>query len=1067
MNHLPRSVFVLILSWGLAAAADPSENALKTAGRWVQSGNSPGGVCAVVGRADADLALAVAKQGTFIVQCLHVDSAAVDALRRSIRAAGMYGAVSASRHSGAALPYADNLVNLLVVDSYPALAQKGLTTDEALRVLAPLGRCCLGGWTAAERASVDVLVAKLRTQTDNVTVVDDGRLWIEFRKRWPAEIDEWPHFLHGPDCNPVARDRVVGPPRRYQWIAEPLWLRCHETDSSVSTLVTARGRLFAIVDEAPISLTGDHPLPDKWFLVARDAFNGVLLWKTPIRRWGWREWKSSWFDARPGDIPFNIHKRLVAAGDKVYVTLGYQAPVSELDARSGAILQTYADTERTGEILYLNGVLYLSVLDGKQVRVKAVAAASGKCLWTSAKAYRGSTVDYVKWKEMHGGIKAPDLDPSLNLSVDGQTVALLDGDRLAALNARSGREKWSSAFPSAEADRNAGGIAAKDNLWIGTLIVRDGVVLHSSPHCLAAFDADSGKLLWSQPKKYIGHLWYEWKDVFVIDRLVWTWSAELEQATLEGDSKQRQRTLFPKSINGYDLRTGELKQATPLGAIFKANHHHRCYRNKATEKFILTSRRGSEFVDLAGGPHTVDNWVRGTCHVGMMPANGLQYVPPHPCACYIDEKLNGFNALAPAGSQPAFVAAPPLLERGPAFGKAAGPAAGPDDWPVFRHDNLRSGAAATTLPDGLAALWRVRVGRSVSPPNVVHGRVYASLVDEHHVVCLDARNGRKLWEFAAGARVDSPPTYADGRLLFGSTDGWVTCLRATDGQLAWRFRAAPAERQIGAFNQLESAWPVHGSVLVQNGLVSFAAGRSSHLDGGLFLYGLDAVTGEVRHQTRLEGPRYTSANIEENNRLPMGFLPDILRGDGQKIYMRSTIFDAELKQTRGKSDLQVRTGYLDNTYFKRTPYTFDGEYANLLAHDRDSVYYVRMFDSLRGLDPTVYFTPGKKGYLLFAKNLAGKRSAWSERVPVRIQALLLSAGRLVTAGPPDVVDPHDPLGAFEARLGGLLHMLDAKTGEKVVELRLDSPPVYNGLAAAAGRVYLADQDGSITCFGKP
>jgi hypothetical protein len=30
-------------------------------------------------------------------------------------------------------------------------------------------------------------------------------------------LDEWGHYLHGPDNNAVARDTVVGPPRRFQW----------------------------------------------------------------------------------------------------------------------------------------------------------------------------------------------------------------------------------------------------------------------------------------------------------------------------------------------------------------------------------------------------------------------------------------------------------------------------------------------------------------------------------------------------------------------------------------------------------------------------------------------------------------------------------------------------------------------------------------------------------------------------------------------------------------------------------------------------------------------------------
>jgi hypothetical protein len=72
----------------------------------------------------------------------------------------------------------------------------------------------------------------------------------------------------------------------------------------------------------------------------------------------------------------------------------------------------------------------------------------------------------------------------------------------------------------------------------------------------------------------------------------------------------------------------------------------------------------------------------------------------------------------------------------------------------------------------------------------------------------------------------------------------------------------------------------------------------------------------------------------------------------------------------------------------------------------------------------------------------------------------------VVAGPPDVIEPGDPLGAFEARRGGLLMTIDSATGEKRSERRLPSPPVFNGAVAAGGALYVAAEDGSITCFGK-
>ena len=1071
--------FVSVLLAGIAVGASPpsavaGSDALEMASRMVAASGAPGGICAVVGRTDADLALALAKQGRFVVHALYTDRTLCDRMRKAIRSRGMYGTVSADTLAGGRLPYAGNLVNIVVVDSWPALAKEGLSPDEVMRVLAPLGTAYIGTSSAPAGSGTWVkdLSARLRSSgIKELSVVETGGTWLRVRKPWPADIDEWTHYLHGPDGNPVARDRVVGPPKHYQWVSEPMFLRSHETDSSISTLVTARGRLFAIVDEAPISLVGNHPLPDKWFLVARDAFNGVFLWKVPIRRWGWREWKHSWFNTRPGDIPLNIHSRLVAAGDRLYVTLGYRAPVSELDARTGEILKTYAGTERTGEILYLDGTLVLALVADDGVRVAALDADTGKRLWATDKAYRGTTVDYIRWRAMRGSTRPAKLDPSLNIATDGRVVALIDGPEIACLDFRTGAEKWHAPFPLDAADQRAGGIQSRGNLWNGTMIVRHGVVVHASPSKLAGLSADTGKLLWSQPKRFIGHLWYEWKEVFVIDRLVWTWGADLARGEYGSARGRKQRTLHPQSVNGYDIKTGELKKKVPLGPIFKAHHHHRCYRNKATVRYILASRRGTEFVDLEGGKHSVHNWVRGTCHVGMMPANGLQYAPPHPCVCYVDEKLNGMIALAPASAKTsAGEPVAPRLARGPAYGPIANRKshkANDSDWPAFRHDSMRTGSVSTTVPDDAAPLWRVRVGRSVSAPIAVRDRVFVSLVDEHHVVCLDAGDGSKRWEFAAGGRINSPPTYHQGTVLFGSADGSVYCLRAADGQLVWRFRAAPAVRLMSAFGQLESAWPVHGSVLVQNGTAYFAAGRSSMLDGGLFVYGLEASTGKLLHQAKLDGPHYDSENIKENFRLPMGALPDVLMGDGSRIYMRSAAFDAKLNRAKGGPALRTKSGLLEDSYFKRMPWTFGGgDYARLIVHDKRSVYHVRMFDSLRGLDPTVYFTPGRKGYLLFAKNVKGPRNTGMGRVPVRIRAMVLAAGRLFVAGPPDVVAPKDPLGGFEGRKGGLLYAIDAASGKKLAEHTLPSPPVFNGAAAANGRLYVVEEDGSLTCFGK-
>jgi len=1079
----------------------------------VEAADLAGGHAAVLGADDLAIASAVADIGPFQVHVL-TRKELVMPMRRQAAREGLGHMIAVGECSSQRLPYANNLLNLLIVAQFtkPFGGQVDRSAAEISRVLAPLGVALLCVESRQAGRCKQIAKALRRLGLRPVTGVNLPKRWLAMRKPWPKQIDEWTHYLHGPDGNPVARDTAVGPPARLQWISPPLWLRSHETDSSISTLVTADGRLFYICDEAPIGLAGQHALLDNWHLIARDAFNGKLLWKIPIRRWGWREWKPSWFSPRPGDFPLDIRKRLVATAHRVYVTLGYDAPISELDARTGELIKSYKGTEHASEILYHSGTLVTAVPRADlRLQVLAIDADSGKIKWRSENAYGGTTVDYYRWRSMHGRVARPaKIYPAPNLATDGRVIALIDEGQIVALDFRTGKELWRARFPLDPRDQRAGGISAGGTLWNGTMIVANGVVLHASPYKLAAFDARSGRLLWSQPKSYIGHLWYEWKDVFVIDELVWTWDPELARGTIKpvtGKGRAQRCPAYPTFVNGYDLKTGKLRRRIPLGPVFKTHHHHRCYRNKATVKYILASRRGTEFIDLINGRHTVHNWVRSTCHVGMMPANGLQYVPPHPCRCYIEEKLSGFLALAP-GDPPVYpefevTNFSDRLERGPAYGTVnklgrqqaggtgnAGATDAPSraadpcvDWPAFRHDNRRSAATRADLSERLETAWTAWIGR-VSAPIAARNRVFVAAVDQHAVVCLDAEQGEKLWTFYAGARVDSPPAYYDGLVLFGSADGCVYCLRARDGALVWRFRAAPEQRLIGAFDQLESAWPVHGSVLIQNGTVYFVAGRSTQLDGGLFLFALDARSGRVLHYRHLQGPDYqydpesgklvlrgpcrdtvpADAAFDQNYDLPTGSLPDVLAADGNTIFMRSRAFDLELKPRKGRPALLPVYGYLDDTYFKRAPWLVGSEYGRLAAFDGQHRFVVRQFDTLRGLDPTVYFTPGRDGYTLLASNMSGKRSRWLKRVRVRVRAMVITPKRLFVSGPPDLLDPLDPFGPYEGRKGGLLLVFDASNGEQLADYRLPSPPVFNGMAAARGRLFIATQDGQLLCL---
>ncbi len=378
------STVVLVTLTGIASADDSGR-----AKRILDAAGIRGGLIVHLGCGDGRLTSALRASDIHLVHGLEADAEKVRQTRQRVASQGLYGPVSIGVFDGKHLPYVDNLVNLVVAEDLGRVSM-----DEVTRVLAPLG----------------------------VAYIKQDGVWTKAVKPWPPGIDEWTHHLHGADGNPVANDRVVGPPKHYQWLASPMWAQSHETDSSFRNLVTARGRIFYMINEAPTSLAGPDSPPDKWFLAARDAFNGIQLWQVPIKEWGWRQWKPSWFTPRPGVIPLNLDKRVVASGNNLYATLGYRAPVSQLDAATGEISKTYRGTERTSEILYHNGSLVLTVLKGDRAVVKRVDATSGQQKWESENDYGGTVTDYYRFSAMRGRVPEAKVDPTLNIATDGNAV---------------------------------------------------------------------------------------------------------------------------------------------------------------------------------------------------------------------------------------------------------------------------------------------------------------------------------------------------------------------------------------------------------------------------------------------------------------------------------------------------------------------------------------------------------------------------------------------------------------------------------------------------------------------
>ena len=303
-----------------------------------------------------------------------------------------------------------------------------------------------------------------------------------------------------------------------------------------------------------------------------------------------------------------------------------------------------------------------------------------------------------------------------------------------------------------------------------------------------------------------------------------------------------------------------------------------------------------------------------------------------------------------------------------------------------------------------------------------------------------------------------------------------------------------------AFGQLESAWPVHGSVLVLEGAVYCVAGRSSYLDGGMVLYRLDLETGDVLAERPIfsRDPE-TGEQPDEPMMFEMpGALPDVLASDGELVSMRHLAFDrVTLEPRTAGKHVYSPAGFLNGDWWHRT-YWIDGThfYSGYIGwyfagHEAPAGRLLAFTDTELygyGYLPSYYRGSTGRKYNLFALDRAAQpeqppadyRRAnrdyphrgggkfrisyqWSQNVPLLVRSMVLTEGKLFTAGPPE--DALTTRSLFDGQEGGRLAVFARADGALLKQFQLDVLPVYDGMAAAYGRLFLALEDGRLLCLG--
>ena len=1011
------------------AAGDTEAGARATAEAIRAIAGVDAGLCVHLGCGEGALTAELVAGGRFLVHGLAAERGDVARARRHIERLGLYGQASVARADFAWLPYADGMANLVVVDDLPKAAAAGLTLAEVLRVLCPGGVAVLslpaeakgrdgppvagGGIPRTEGALRQALAA---AGVRRVRVVRRGGVWACFRAPRPPAMDDWTHRTYDAGGNCVSQDTAIGPLQGLRWLAGPVWPMGTGYQVSNGGIVSAGGRVFHVtLNEVSNARRVPQDRNHEWFLTARDAYNGLLLWSRPIRR-----------KMRRDGQEFGNY--LVASAGRVYALIGED--LVGLDPAGGRTLATYRKGVALGGRLALrDGTLVLS----QPTSICAIDAASAKERWEHPAEARDVLVG-------RGAV----------------LYATADYARLASLDLATGLERWQVA------------LAPRKGRKKQLLFTAGGVVVYvwerdwqKGENGMAAFRVSDGRRLWDDEYASSRATWAN--TVWYVGGLVW-------------------RREGKAGLVGLDPATGKAVRRIAM----KGGYCGGCVRDIATKQYLVSTRPPNLFEWRDGSMHAFRGGRHG-CRAGVIVANGMLYSQPHGCKC-VRESLRGFLAFAPRGTKRPETA--PRLERGPAGAPAASRAApGDGDWPMFRHDPRRTGAAATAVPVEMKRLWDVRLDDQRRPagrladewaahplgpdrltaPVVAGGRVVVALRDAHRVVALDAGSGRVCWSRTVGGRVDVPPAIHDGLCLVGCYDGFVYCLRADSGELVWRLRAAPEDRRIVACGQLESSWPVVGGVLVAQGRACFVAGRSSAVGGGLRGYAVEPRTGTLLWQKPLPAASSDLLVLED------GALR--LAGGGSA----GARFDpATGKALRSIASPGFRWDYAGKirTLWGGPNRVLDRTWHVLSVNDTAS-HWMRI---KQGYGPhqgqlLVASPDGRRvcgfrfKYIHWSKvkdrrtELGGELVAWEGGKqrwkvdvpgPFQVEALCLAGDVLLAAGPTD---------RFRRTPGGRLWLLSAADGTKRKEYALDAPPAADGLAVADGRLYLTTHDGRTLCYG--
>ncbi|MFH1741969.1 MAG: PQQ-binding-like beta-propeller repeat protein [bacterium] len=1019
------------------------------------------GICSILGSDDGELAIALAGAGDFYVHMQDPRASAVEAAKEMVNAKGLYGKqIIVETGSLQQLPYADNIVDFIIATDLEARDLKDLSIPEMLRVLRPEGVAILGRQKKAQDSDQDLTKKDLKNWLKEVDVKDtsidsdDLGVWAQVTKPALEGADDWSHWEHGPDNNPVSIDAVIKAPYMTQWLGNPLYI------AMPAITTAAGGRTFIAMGHI-----AHHVREEPWLntLLARNGYNGTILWKMKLPD-GYLAHRSAF----------------IATDDTFYMIDPGGSGCMLLDPETGEEKDRIFTPEVSGEwkwIALKDGVLY-ALAGKKKDPPETTIVRSTYTHWSWGELSKGYYEKRVPWG-FGETILAYDLDKKKllwtheeNAPVDSRAMAMGGGQiffygpdsHIGCLDERSGELIW-----------------ANDDPKTRELIEEEGRGLSSTPGfrtcCYSLYTPDA--------------LFYEAQtrmNVVAVSKedghLLWHRTKTSNNPNMLYTEGQLYVGVGP---NGSTLVVNPLTGATIKDLDFAKRS---CARLTATPDslFCRGMPEGMTRYDRATGKVQFNGAFRPACNDGVIGANGILYAGPWACDCNLS--LMGRVAMCSAGDfdfeRKATNASRLQLGYGD-ISRIVPLDTSAKDWPTYRGNNARSASSKAAVAEETSRIWEFRPKNVNAPTAATASGGFVFLCGDDGIIrALDAATGALEWSFFTAGPILQPPTIWNGRAYVGSGDGYVYALEAATGRLLWRFRGAPVERRIMVYGSLCSTWPVNSGVLVEDGVVYASAGIIDY--DGTYVYALDAITGEILWENN------TSGHLDKELRKGIS-AQGILTAAGGRLWMAGgnvvspAIYDLRTGEYQAgppgdgspRSNRGEEVGVFDDKYvmlggrlrYSATTNVVDpGQFETLAVANPSATLPVNTgkippaWDSERiafvnGMytKPVCYTSASFKEYLDTGDPRKPPMPAWSAQTPGDRDTIsvALVSNAVLTVGQsmlPRQLKTVTTVSAF-----------DPDDGSVLWQNILPSPAIPGGLLVDRnGRVLVVMADGSVTCF---